>query len=70
MSNSEHEIRNGKLGRPVKYLALHMRFEVDMVAYSLCDFGGGQRERHELQIYREEHFPTLIARIQNRQVKL
>lgn len=61
----EPAIRNRKLNKPVKYLALHMRFEVDMVAYSLCDFGGGQRERRELQMFREEHFPTLIARIQN-----
>ncbi|KAJ1690978.1 hypothetical protein LUZ63_015133 [Rhynchospora breviuscula] len=63
--NYELAIRNRNLNRPVKYLALHMRFEVDMVAYSLCDFGGGQRERQELQMYREEHFPTLITRIQN-----
>ncbi|KAJ4770015.1 O-fucosyltransferase family protein [Rhynchospora pubera] len=65
MPSYEPAIRNRNLKRPVKYLALHMRFEVDMVAYSLCDFGGGQRERLELQMYREEHFPTLITRIQN-----
>ncbi|KAF3333313.1 GDP-fucose protein O-fucosyltransferase [Carex littledalei] len=65
MPTYEPAIRNRSLIRPVKYLALHMRFEVDMVAYSLCNFGGGQRERRELQMYREEHFPTLIARTQN-----
>ncbi|KAJ4916807.1 O-fucosyltransferase family protein [Raphanus sativus] len=48
---------------PLKYLALHLRFEEDMVAYSLCDFGGGETERKELQAYREEHFPLLLQRL-------
>ncbi|XP_072985727.1 O-fucosyltransferase 8-like isoform X1 [Typha latifolia] len=51
--------------RPARYLALHMRFEMDMVAYSLCDFGGGEKEREELQAYREIHFPTLVMRVRN-----
>lgn len=51
------------LGGPAKYLALHLRFEVDMVAYSLCDFGGGKDEKKELQEYREIHFPLLIERL-------
>ncbi|KAG0586540.1 hypothetical protein KC19_2G098600 [Ceratodon purpureus] len=42
-----------------KYLAVHMRFEMDMVAYSLCDFGGGDAEREELRAYRAQHFPAL-----------
>ncbi|XP_050370699.1 O-fucosyltransferase 8 [Argentina anserina] len=50
---------------PFKYLALHLRFEIDMVAYSLCDFGGGESERNELQAYREVHFPLLIERLKN-----
>ncbi|KVH89464.1 GDP-fucose protein O-fucosyltransferase [Cynara cardunculus var. scolymus] len=49
--------------RPLKYLALHLRFEVDMVAYSLCNFGGGQVEKAELQAYREDHFPLLMQRL-------
>ncbi|KAJ0986040.1 hypothetical protein J5N97_004396 [Dioscorea zingiberensis] len=53
---------------PFKYLALHMRFEMDMVAYSLCDFGGGEKERNELQAYREIHFPTLVMRMKNESV--
>ncbi|CAL9216642.1 unnamed protein product [Arabidopsis halleri] len=48
---------------PLKYLALHLRFEEDMVAYSLCDFGGGETERKELQEYREDHFPLLLKRL-------
>ncbi|MED6148447.1 O-fucosyltransferase 8 [Stylosanthes scabra] len=48
-----------------KYLALHLRFEIDMVAYSLCEFGGGENERKELQAYRESHFPLLLQRLQN-----
>lgn len=50
---------------PSKYLALHLRFEVDMVAYSLCEFGGGENEKKDLQAYRETHFPLLIERLKN-----
>lgn len=42
-----------------RYLALHLRFEIDMVAHSVCDFGGGEAERRELEAYREVHFPAL-----------
>ncbi|KAG8494382.1 hypothetical protein CXB51_012127 [Gossypium anomalum] len=42
-----------------KYLALHLRFEIDMVAHSLCEFGGGEQERQELEAYRQIHFPAL-----------
>ena len=43
----------------LKYLALHLRFEIDMAAYSMCEFGGGDKERKELDAYREIYFPTL-----------
>ncbi|XLR10824.1 hypothetical protein S83_038762, partial [Arachis hypogaea] len=49
----------------IKYLALHLRFEVDMVAYSLCEFRGGESERRELQAYRKSHFSLLIERLKN-----
>eukprot|EP00250_Pteridium_aquilinum_P034891 c8271_g1_i1 orf=213-2330(-) len=48
-------------GSGVKYLGLHLRFEMDMVAYSMCEFGGGDSERRELDAYREIHFPTLTT---------
>ncbi|KDP21114.1 hypothetical protein JCGZ_21585 [Jatropha curcas] len=50
---------------PPRYLALHLRFEEDMIAYSLCDFGGGEDEKRELKAYRESHFPLLIERLKN-----
>ncbi|KAK8955239.1 hypothetical protein KSP40_PGU013214 [Platanthera guangdongensis] len=56
-------VGSNSLGKPLKYLALHMRFEMDMVAYSLCDFGGGKKERRELQAYRDMHFPALVLRM-------
>jgi hypothetical protein len=59
--SNKHDAAKG----PTKYLALHLRFEVDMVAYSLCEFGGGENERKELQAYREIHFPLLIERLKN-----
>ncbi|VYS49752.1 unnamed protein product [Arabidopsis thaliana] len=49
----------GPLHKASKYLAVHLRFEIDMVAHSLCYFGGGDAERAELDAYREKHFPTL-----------
>ncbi|KAI3691348.1 hypothetical protein L2E82_49687 [Cichorium intybus] len=52
-----------RFGTTFQYLALHLRFEVDMVAYSLCDFGGGQVEKDEVQIYRETHFLLLMQRL-------
>lgn len=63
ISNSSHSKMNGIESGPSKYLALHLRFEIDMVSYSQCDFGGGETERRELQAYRENHFPLLIERL-------
>uniref|UniRef100_A0A2P2KQR6 O-fucosyltransferase family protein n=1 Tax=Rhizophora mucronata TaxID=61149 RepID=A0A2P2KQR6_RHIMU len=30
-----------------------------MIAHSLCEYGGGEEERKELEAYREIHFPAL-----------
>ncbi|KDP20702.1 hypothetical protein JCGZ_21173 [Jatropha curcas] len=49
----------GRSGKSSKYLALHLRFEIDMVAHSLCEYGGGEEERKLLEAYREIHFPAL-----------
>ncbi|KAL6606948.1 hypothetical protein ACP70R_042601 [Stipagrostis hirtigluma subsp. patula] len=51
--------RDGNLSKASKYLAVHLRFEIDMVAYSLCYFGGGKDEEDELEAYRQIHFPAL-----------
>ncbi|XP_039049050.1 O-fucosyltransferase 8-like isoform X2 [Hibiscus syriacus] len=61
ISSKQHNVARGTS----KYLALHLRFEEDMVAYSLCDFGGGENEKKGLQAYREIHFPLLIERLRN-----
>ncbi|TYH71216.1 hypothetical protein ES332_D05G170600v1 [Gossypium tomentosum] len=61
ISPKQHNIASG----PSRYLALHLRFEEDMVAYSLCDFGGGDYEKKELEAYRDVHFPLLIERLKN-----
>ncbi|GLT99978.1 hypothetical protein SLE2022_173790 [Rubroshorea leprosula] len=34
--------------RSKHYIALHLRFEPDMLAFSGCDYGGGEKERTEL----------------------
>uniref|UniRef100_A0ACD6AJJ4 Uncharacterized protein n=1 Tax=Avena sativa TaxID=4498 RepID=A0ACD6AJJ4_AVESA len=52
-------IPSGKRNESSKYLAVHLRFEIDMVAYSLCYFGGGKDEEEELEMYRQIHFPAL-----------
>lgn len=53
------EKREDSSKKASKYLALHLRFEIDMVSHSLCEFGGGEEERKELEAYREIHFPAL-----------
>lgn len=60
-NKKDHEAAKGY----TKYLALHLRFEIDMVAYSMCEFGGGENERKELQAYRERHFPLFLERLKN-----
>lgn len=59
-TDSMVKVKKGSSGKASKYLALHLRFEIDMVAHSLCEFGGGEEERQELQAYREIHFPALV----------
>ncbi|XP_022716153.1 uncharacterized protein At1g04910-like isoform X3 [Durio zibethinus] len=51
--------RSDRAAKASRYLALHLRFEIDMVAHSLCEFGGGEEERQELEAYRQIHFPAL-----------
>ncbi|KAL5562384.1 hypothetical protein UlMin_032131 [Ulmus minor] len=35
------------------FIALHLRFESDMLAFSGCDFGGGEKEREDLGAIRK-----------------
>ncbi|XP_020585195.1 uncharacterized protein At1g04910-like isoform X3 [Phalaenopsis equestris] len=46
-----------------RFIAVHLRFEPDMLAFSGCYFGGGQKERNELSKIRErwETLPDLDA---------
>ncbi|KAI5077211.1 hypothetical protein GOP47_0007035 [Adiantum capillus-veneris] len=36
-----------------KYIAVHLRFEMDMVAFSCCTYDGGEEEKRELDAARE-----------------
>ncbi|KAG0457263.1 hypothetical protein HPP92_022420 [Vanilla planifolia] len=36
-----------------RYIAIHLRFEPDMLAFSGCYFGGGEKERNELHKIRQ-----------------
>ncbi|KAK8704136.1 hypothetical protein V6N13_047768 [Hibiscus sabdariffa] len=36
-----------------KYVSVHLRFEMDMVAFSCCEYDGGEEEKHEMDISRE-----------------
>ncbi|KAJ6401987.1 hypothetical protein OIU84_014126 [Salix udensis] len=51
--------KRGHAVKASRYLAIHLRFEIDMLAHSLCEYGGGEAERKELEAYREIHFPAL-----------
>ncbi|GLT49166.1 hypothetical protein SLA2020_227440 [Shorea laevis] len=46
-----------------RFIAVHLRFEPDMLAFSGCYFGGGDKERHELGEIRKrwETLPDLSA---------
>lgn len=46
--------------RSKHFIALHLRFEPDMLAFSGCDFGGGDKERKELGAIRKR-WKTLHA---------
>nr|GEZ38328.1 DNA polymerase alpha catalytic subunit [Tanacetum cinerariifolium] len=46
----------GKVKKDFLYMGLHLRFEIDMVAHSLCDFDGDEEEKKEMQAYCEIHF--------------
>ncbi|XP_050214697.1 O-fucosyltransferase 9 isoform X2 [Mercurialis annua] len=37
-----------------KYVSVHLRFEMDMVAFSCCEYDGGEEERREMDIAREK----------------
>ncbi|CAN1315495.1 O-fucosyltransferase 16 [Linum perenne] len=39
--------------RSKNYIALHLRFEPDMLAFSGCDYGGGEKEIKELSVIRK-----------------
>ncbi|XP_031126436.1 O-fucosyltransferase 15-like [Ipomoea triloba] len=52
--------QRNRASKTPRYLALHLRFEIDMVAHSLCEYGGGEEERRELEAYRRIHFPALV----------
>ncbi|KAG6592389.1 O-fucosyltransferase 9 [Cucurbita moschata] len=36
-----------------KYVSVHLRFEEDMVAFSCCEYDGGDDEKHEMDLARE-----------------
>ncbi|XP_038890311.1 O-fucosyltransferase 9 [Benincasa hispida] len=36
-----------------KYISVHLRFEEDMVAFSCCEYNGGEEEKHEMDLARE-----------------
>ncbi|CAI5472483.1 unnamed protein product [Closterium sp. Yama58-4] len=42
-----------KEGKRKKYVAMHLRFDMDMVAHSACDYGETWAEREALSKYRE-----------------
>ncbi|WCJ44248.1 O-fucosyltransferase family protein [Euphorbia peplus] len=37
-----------------KYVSVHLRFELDMVAFSCCEYDGGEEEKHEMDVAREK----------------
>ncbi|KAL8130230.1 hypothetical protein V2J09_019385 [Rumex salicifolius] len=60
-ANEKMKRKGGRAKKSSRFLSLHLRFEIDMAAHSLCEFGGGEKERLELEAYRQIHFPALTA---------
>ncbi|KAJ8450802.1 hypothetical protein Cgig2_032427 [Carnegiea gigantea] len=52
--------------RSKHFIALHLRFEPDMLAFSGCDYGGGEKERNELGAIRRR-WKTLNKRNPDKQ---
>lgn len=52
--------------RSGRYIALHLRFEPDMLAFSGCYYGGGEKERKELGLIRKR-WKTLHQRNPDKQ---
>ncbi|KAL2454021.1 O-fucosyltransferase family protein [Abeliophyllum distichum] len=50
-AKSEVKGQKDRAAKKSSYLALHLRFEIDMVAHSLCEYGGGEEERRELEFF-------------------
>jgi len=48
----------------ISFIIIHGRFEPDMLAFSGCYFGGGEKERHELGEIRKR-WTTLPVRLQS-----
>jgi len=47
-------MRGKSAGNNGKYVAVHLRFEEDMVAFSCCIFDGGDNEKKQLDVAREK----------------
>ncbi|XP_038708389.1 O-fucosyltransferase 9-like isoform X2 [Tripterygium wilfordii] len=48
----ERMINNGSQSGG-KYVSVHLRFEMDMVAFSCCEYDGGDEEKQEMDVARE-----------------
>ncbi|GJP41867.1 hypothetical protein CLOM_g1496 [Closterium sp. NIES-68] len=45
------------------FVSLHWRFETDAVAYSMCEFGGGEKEKLALEEYRVRHWDRATRKL-------
>ncbi|CAI5478845.1 unnamed protein product [Closterium sp. Yama58-4] len=45
------------------FVSLHWRFETDAVAYSMCEYGGGEKEKLALEEYRIEHWDRATRKL-------
>ncbi|GJP79587.1 hypothetical protein CLOP_g9805 [Closterium sp. NIES-67] len=59
-----HEVVEGGRRRR-RFLALHLRFDLDMVAHSACDYGEAWEEQEQLRRYREYAWGGRVANLQH-----
>ncbi|KAG8378308.1 hypothetical protein BUALT_Bualt08G0123900 [Buddleja alternifolia] len=66
ITNLAKEIVNRMTGKSLssggKYVSVHLRFEEDMVAFSCCEYDGGESEKSEMDAIREKGWGKKFTR--------
>ncbi|CAI5458006.1 unnamed protein product [Closterium sp. Yama58-4] len=62
---NEMAVESGQQMRRRRFLAMHLRFDLDMVAHSRCDYGEAREEREQLRRYWKRVWGELEGKVQH-----